>query len=153
MEAYIYEVKSAYPETTLPSDYLDIDLLFRPLAIRHADQKSSTENAPVYMYLFTWQSPVLDGMFKAFHCMDLPFVFNNIHCCEEMTGGGKEAYELADKMSHAWINFARNGNPNHENLPIWPVYSSVNGSTMIFDQTCEVKNHHDKELLTIAAAK
>lgn len=34
-----------------------------------------------------------------------------------MTGGGKEAYVLADKMSEAWIQFARTGNPNHKAYP------------------------------------
>jgi len=143
-------VKKAYPETVKPSDYIDIDFIFRPLVIKQADQKAIPGAAPVYMYLFKWQSPVLDTMFKAFHCMDLPFVFNNIKRCEEMTGGGKEAYVLADKVSEAWINFARTGNPNHNDLPTWPEYTTKNGAAMIFDNECEVKKHHDKELLTIA---
>ena len=65
------------------------------------------------MYMFTWQSPVFDGDYKTIHCMELPFVFNNIPLCKEMTGGGEEAYLLADKTSKAWINFARYGDPNH----------------------------------------
>lgn len=147
--AYLSAVKKAYPQTVEPSDYIDIDLLFRPLVIRQADQKSSRGTAPVYMYLFAWQSPVLDGAYKAYHCMDLPFVFNNIARCEEMTGGGKEAYLLADKVSGAWIEFARTGNPNHTGLPNWPTYTTQNGATMIFDNTCQVKEHFDKELLSI----
>jgi len=151
--AYLSAVKKAYPETVKPSDYIDIDLTFRPLAIKQADQQSSTGAAPVYVYLFAWQSPVLDGAYKAFHCMDLPFVFNNISRCEEMTGGGQAAYLLADKMSEAWIQFARNGNPNHKGLPRWPAYTVKTGATMIFDNNCQVKDHPDQELLVIAAAK
>jgi len=150
---YLSAVKKAYPETVKPSDYIDIDFIFRPLVIKQAKQKSALNAAPVYTYLFTWQSPVLDGVFKAFHCMDLPFVFNNIQRCEEMTGGGKEAYALADKVSEAWIQFARNGNPNHKGLPEWPAYTSENGATMIFDTDCQLKNHHDKELLVIEATR
>ena len=30
------------------------------------------------MYLFSWQSPVMDGKYKAIHCIELPFVFDNI---------------------------------------------------------------------------
>lgn len=149
--AYIAAVKKAYPETIKPSDYIDVDLLFRPFVIKQADQKAVPGAAPVYMYLFKWQSPVLDGAFKAFHCMDLPFVFDNIQRCEEMTGGGKEAYEMADKVSEAWISFARTGNPNHKGLPVWPEYTPKNGAAMLFDNKCEVKDHHDKELLAIAA--
>ena len=146
---YISAVKNAYPRTVKPSDYLDIDLLFRPLVVKQADQKSSTGAAPVYVYLFAWQSPVLDGAYKAFHCMDLPFVFDNISRCEEMTGGGEAAHLLADKMSAAWIQFARTGNPNHNGLPNWPAYSVKGGATMLFDNTCEARDHPDKELLSI----
>ena len=72
-EAYLAAVLKAYPETIKPSDYLDIDFTFRPGAIRQADQKVMPGAAPVYMYLFAWQSPVLDTAFKAMHCMELPF--------------------------------------------------------------------------------
>lgn len=149
--AYLSAVKKTYPETVEPIDYIDIDFLFRPYVIRQADQKSKTGAAPVYVYLFTWQSPVLSGAYKALHTMDLPFVFNNISRCEEMTGGGPKAYQLAARVSEAWIQFARTGNPNHKELPDWPAYTDKNGATMIFDNHCEVKNHPDKELLSIAA--
>jgi len=146
---YMAAVKNAYPETKMPSDYLDVDFIFRPFVLQQANQKSGLHAASVYTYLFTWQSPVLDGAYKAFHCMDLPFVFNNIQRCEEMTGGGKEAYVLADKISEAWVQFAKTGNPNHKGLPEWPAYTSENGSTMIFDTKCQLKNHHDEELMAL----
>ena len=85
--------------------------------------------------------------------MDLAFQFDNISRCQEMTGGGKEAYALADKISSSWISFATSGNPNIKGLPKWPAYSAANGATMIFDNKCEIKNHHDEELLKIANAK
>ncbi len=147
--AYIAAVKKAYPKPVKPVDYINIDFLFRPLAIAHANEKSMNGNTPVYMYVFNWQSPVLDGKFKAMHGMDLPFVFNNVQRCEEMTGGGKEAYLLGDKISGAWINFARTGKPYYKELPQWPLYTSQNGATMIFDKECEIKYHYDKKLLAI----
>lgn len=146
--AYMSAVKKAYPQTVEPSDYIGIDLLFRPLVIKQANAKSSLAAAPVYVYLFAWQSPVFDGAYKAFHCMELPFVFNNISRSEEMTGGGPKAYLLADKVSEAWIQFARHGNPNHNGLPGWPAYTVKNGATMIFDNECQVKDHFDQELLS-----
>lgn len=85
--------------------------------------------------------------------MELPFVFNNIARCEEMTGGGKEAYILADKMSQAWINFARTGNPNHKGLLVWQKYTPEVGATLLFDNQCVVRNHPDKELLEMLAPK
>jgi para-nitrobenzyl esterase len=150
-DAYIAAVQKAYPETKTPEDYVSIDVFFRPGTISHANLKAIEGAAPVYMYLFSWQSPVNDGKYKAMHCMELPFVFNNIDKCEEMTGGGKEAYALAEKMSSAWINFARTGNPGAKNLPNWPAYTQQNGAMMIFDNKCEVKNNPDKDLLSITA--
>lgn len=152
-EAYLAAVKKAYPETVKPSDYIDIDFNFRPLTIQQANAKAIPGAAPVYMYLFTWQSPVLDGAYKAMHCMEIPFVFDNISRCEEMTGGGKEAQALADKMSRAWIAFARTGNPNHKGLLPWPPYTTENGSTMLFDNVIKVRSNPDKELLQIATGK
>jgi para-nitrobenzyl esterase len=152
-DAFMAAVLKAYPNTVKPSDYTDLDLTFRPASIRQANLKATTGTAPVYMYLFTWQSPVNDGIYKAMHCIDLPFQFNNIQLCQQMTGGGKDAYTLAAKMSQAWINFATTGNPNAKGLPKWPAYTPENGATMIFDTTCELKNSPDKDLLEIANGK
>jgi len=153
-DAYIAAVKKAYPNTTKPADFIDIDLRGRPGAIRFANAKVTASVAPVYMYLFAWQSPVNDGTYKAMHCMEIPFVFNNISRTEEMTGGSKEAYALANKVSGAWINFARSGNPNVAGLlPAWTPYTPKNGSTMIFDNQCKLRNHFDDDLQQIAATK
>ncbi len=153
-DAYIAAVKKAYPMDTKPSDLLTVDAMFRPGAVTQANDKSALAGgAPVYMYLFTWQSPVVGGKYKAVHCMEIPFVFNNIARCEEMTGGQKDAYVLADKMSQAWINFAKTGNPNHAGLPTWAAYNAQNTATMHFDNTCVVKPQMDKELFQLLAPK
>ncbi len=152
-DAYIAAVKKAYPNDTKPTDLIDVDAMFRPGAVAQANQKSAISGgAPVYMYLFTYQSPVLDGKYKAIHCIEIPFAFNNIARCEEMTGGTKEAYALAEKVSGAWINFVRNGNPNHKGLPNWDAYTAANTATMHFDNKCELKPQLDKELFEIVAA-
>ena len=147
-DTYVSLAREAYPNAKLPSDLMDIDQIFRPGTIFQANLKSGVVGgAPVYSYLFAWQSPIMDGKYKAIHCMELPFVFNNIERCKNMTGGTEEAQLLADKVSQAWINFARHGNPNHSGIPNWPVYSESNGTTMIFDQECIVRHHHDKKLM------
>jgi para-nitrobenzyl esterase len=149
-DAYIAAVRKAYPNDTKPNDLADIDMFFRPGTVAQANARSA--NAPVYVYMFTWQSPVMDGTYKAIHCIEIPFAMNNISRCEEMTGGGKDAYALSEKMSTSWINFARTGNPGHKGLPTWPRYTQAGGATMMFDNTCTVRNHPDKEILDIVMA-
>lgn len=138
----------AYPGYK-PVDLFDVDLTFRPGVVQQATLKAAQQEAPVYIYMFSWESPVLDGAFRSSHCMELPFVFDNIYRSRGMTGGGEEAHALADKMSRSWINFARIGNPNVDGLPEWKPYAPDEGATMFFDNTCEVKYNHDKELLDI----
>ncbi len=149
-DAYVNAAKKAYPGYKMPSDLMDVDMTFRPGAVIQANKKSALNGgAKTYMYLFTWQSPVMDGKYKAIHCGELPFVFYNTNKCEGMTGGTPEAFELSKKVAAAWISFAKTGNPNHAGLPAWPAYSEQNGSAMIIDNQCEVRNRHDGELLSL----
>lgn len=138
--------KDTYPGYE-PKDLIDTDFIFRPNAVELANIKFRQGGAPVYTYLFAWESPVMDGILRSTHCMEIPFVFNNADVHASMTGGSEEAVALADIMSQAWINFARRGNPNTEELPQWPAYDNSDGATMFFDNTCEVKYNHDKELI------
>ena len=145
-EEFLLLFEKTYPDYQ-PKDLIDTDFTFRPSAIEQAMIKARQGGAPVYTYMFTWESPVLDGILRSTHCMEIPFVFNNADIHASMTGGGKDALELAEKMSQAWINFARTGDPNTEDLPQWPAYNCSEGAAMIFNDDCEVRYNHDKELI------
>jgi len=115
-------------------------------AIKQAQLKSALGGAPAYMYLFAWQTPVLDGRLLALHQSEIPFVFDNTDGCASMTGGGPEPRALAAKVCDAWINFARHGNPSHPGLPDWPAFTKDNGATMVFDSACRLQSYPDREL-------
>jgi para-nitrobenzyl esterase len=115
----------------------------RQNAVVQAELKAAQNAAPAYLYLFAWQTPVLDGRPRAFHCSELAFVFDNIDRCVNMTSGGADARALAARMSEAWIAFARKGDPNHAGLPKWPTFTADKGATMVFDNKCEVKSDPD----------
>lgn len=145
---FVAAVKSAYPETNVPSDLIDVDVMFRMGAVAQADTKAKLPGgAPVYMYLFTWQSPVMGGKYKAIHCVEVPFAFNTIDRARNMTGATPEAHALAAYVSQAWINFARFGNPTQAGLPTWEAYTPEKGATMMLDNKIELRFHPDKVFL------
>ncbi|MCY3857687.1 MAG: carboxylesterase family protein [Gammaproteobacteria bacterium] len=151
-DEYMEAMQTAYPETVKASDYLDIDLGFRRGVVRDATALAEGGHENVYVYLFAWESPVNDGGLKSMHCMELPFVFDNIEHGKEITGGSKDARVLAETVSGAWTNFARHGNPAADGLPTWPAYTVEGGETMIINDVSRVGRHHDAALLKLARA-
>ncbi|MBQ3446323.1 MAG: carboxylesterase family protein, partial [Synergistaceae bacterium] len=134
LKAYPYKKKA---------DALYVDSWLRTRAKKVAALKADQNAAPVFTYVFTWETPIMGGYGMAYHCSELPFVFNNIALSEMATGGGERAQALADKMSQAWIDFARTGNPG------WEAYTRENGATMLFDDEPTLTYHHDDVLMNI----
>ena len=123
-------------------------------AVTQCERKAAQGGAPAYLYWFQWKTPVLDARPRAFHCAEISFAFDNQSRAENMTGNGPEAQALATKVSAAWVNFARKGDPNHAGLPAWPEFSADKCPTMIFDNTCAAKENPDTlERKAIDAAK
>jgi para-nitrobenzyl esterase len=87
---------------------------------------------------------MLDGRPGAFHSCEIAFVFDNASRCINYTGASVEALRPSARVSQAWINFARYGNPNHSDLPKWPAFQEAK-ETMIFDNTCLVRNDPEGE--------
>jgi para-nitrobenzyl esterase len=118
-------------------DYSPGDLLIRIMsdgarmsAINLAEAHIKGGGAPTYMYLFTWESPVLPQV-KAGHSIDCTFYFDNTDSVE-IAKGNAEARALAKGTSTAWANFARNAKPSAPTLPAWPQYTLDKRETMIF---------------------
>ena len=120
-------------------DQIMTQFVFTSPAINLAEcqLKSST---PVWMYQFHWETPILNGLLKSCHALEIPFVWNTLHHSgtEKLTGTSSDRQKLADHMHRAWIAFARNGNPNTEGVPHWPQYEWTNRSTMVFDNESRV---------------
>ena len=150
-EQYIETFAKAYPDYR-PCDLLDVEPEFRANSVLQARTQAALHGAPVYNFLFCWESPILDGRHRASHCMDIPFVFHNIHLAREITGGVDSAYELSDIMSRSWIAFAKTGNPNVEGLPEWEPFTEERKGVMIFDNECRMSYGHDAEWLKVVTA-
>jgi para-nitrobenzyl esterase len=126
---------------------------FRSGTDTQAERKAALGKAPVYMYRFQWYSPVSGGRLRAMHCMDIPFVFETVDLSTSVVGDGADRYALADRMSSAWVAFARTGNPNHKGLPKWQPFTGEQRATMIFNNECRAVNDpYREERLAIAAS-
>jgi para-nitrobenzyl esterase len=117
---------------------------FRIGSIRLAERKLAGGGGPVFMYRFDFTTPVLDGRLGAPHALDIAFCFDNL-AKTRLHGGRPEAPPLAERVSEAWLAFARTGDPNHANLPPWPPYDTARRATMLFDVDCRVAHDPDGE--------
>jgi len=132
-ESIINAYKKNRPEATPWDLYIGIRSEDRRLGcIKLVESKLAGGNAPVYMYLFTWESDYKGYLFKAAHALEIPFAFDNVDAIP-LTGERPDRYELAALMSEAWIAFARNGDPSHSKIPKWTPYTMDNRATMIID--------------------
>ncbi len=134
--------KRAFPRSSPGDLFASIsgDSMMRMHSITLAERKHAQGAAPVYMYLFTWETPALQGRLKSCHALEIPFVFDNIARGGNFTANRPECQELADQMSEAWLAFARDGVPTHQDLPAWPAYTPTERATMIFDIPSRVEN-------------
>jgi para-nitrobenzyl esterase len=139
--------RKARPKAT-PSDLFFVitsDLRIRRGALLQAERKIALGGAPVYMYFFAWKAPIDGGKWRSPHTIELPFVFETYDKAT-VTGTGPERKTLGQSVSGAWAAFARNGNPNHKDLPHWTPYTLSERATMIFDSECKLINdpNHDE---------
>ena len=126
---------------------------FRAQVDAQAERKSA-QSAPVYLYRFDYYSPVREGRLKAMHCMEIPFVFDNIEAGKVYTGDGPVAQRIADQMSAAWVAFARTGNPSHKGIPTWAAFNVTTRPTMVFaPETKLVNDPGREERLALAALR
>ncbi len=132
-----------------PSKIYFLITAFPTAAITQAERKVALGKAPVYMYLFTWETPVEGGKRHSPHTVELPFVFNNVVEQPEEVGTGPELQPLAEKVSGAWTAFARTGNPSVAGTPKWLAYTANERATMIINNEWKLVNdpRHDARLI------
>jgi para-nitrobenzyl esterase len=104
-----------------------------------AERRAALAKGAVYLYYFRWETPLDGGRLKSPHTIEIPFVFDNV-ATSRMTAGAPDAPALADKVSDAWVAFARTGDPNTPKLPHWPAFDQGTRPTMVFDNVSAVES-------------
>ncbi|XP_024606350.1 liver carboxylesterase 1-like, partial [Neophocaena asiaeorientalis asiaeorientalis] len=103
--------------------------------------------APTYMYEFQYRpsfssemkpkTVIGDHGDELFSVFGAPFLKD---------GASEEETNLSKMVMKFWANFARNGNPNGEGLPPWPVYDQKEGYLQIGVTTQAAEKLKDKEV-------
>jgi para-nitrobenzyl esterase len=144
----VAEFKKVQPQKKI-QDVLFLDTTFRPGAKMVLARKLENAKAPVFNYIFAYEYPI-DGGITSFHCSEIAFAFHalsepHIHLA---TGATPAGLALQDKVSQAWVNFARTGNPSQPGLS-WEPYTVEGKQTMVFDTVSEVRRLDDDKLLSL----
>ena len=91
--------------------------------IRYVTRQNETHGGESYLYHFSRVPPSNKQTIGAFHAAEIPFIFGSY---DKTIGYSKEDIKLAELMQDYWVNFAKNGNPNGDNLPQWPLHKNRN---------------------------
>ena len=91
--------------------------------IRYVTRQNEIHGGESYLYHFSRVPPSNKQTIGPFHAAEIPFVFGSY---EKTIGYSKEDIKLAELMQNYWVNFAKNGNPNGDNLPEWPLHKNIN---------------------------
>lgn len=95
----------------------------------------------MWLYSFDWETPVFRGKLKAYHALDVPFVFETIDAVGA-TDRGTPAHELAGRLSSTWAAFARSGKPDNPRVARWPNYTLAECATLISDRELSVAHDY-----------
>jgi para-nitrobenzyl esterase len=141
------QYRQQWPEVTAGELFLLIEAGsgFRRSAIEFADAKQGSGPASVFMYVLEWRSKARNGMVMASHGLEVPLTMDNTEHSGPWTADYPESRGVAAAMSEAWLAFARNGDPNHADLPRWPAYKIDSRSTMLFNVVSRIANDPYRE--------
>lgn len=100
--------------------------------------QAGTGSSPVYLYSFERAPPGRNSsLYGAYHTSDIVYAFDNLQATDRPWTDVDS--RIAEAMSGAWVRFAKTGNPNGANLPLWPAYDPKRDLVMVFDERIEVR--------------
>lgn len=124
-------------------------------SITIAERKLAQHGAPVYTYVFTYESqhivPGTQHKVGAAHALEIAYKFDLIRPSGKTSDGdsqqtatrtmmdtGPDSLRTAENMSQMWSTFARTGKPGAKGQPDWPAYDTNRRATMLINAECKV---------------
>jgi len=132
------EVAACYPPGTDLDCHLAMETDYRYAVPAAALAEAQLAHAPVWMYRFTWPTPVAGGLLGACHALEVPFVFDTGHACPDLVGSDPPR-RVVDAVHGAWVAFARAGDPG------WAAYDATRRPVMELGAVCGVVEDPDRE--------
>jgi para-nitrobenzyl esterase len=144
------EVAAAYtamrPDATELDRHLAMETDYRYAVPAVSLAEAQRRHARVWVYRFSWPTPVDGGRLGACHALEVPFVFGTQGDATVLVGDDPPD-EVAARIHGAWIRFARSGDPGGD----WPEYDTDRRAVMDFGLTARVvedPQRHRRELWT-----
>ena len=93
----------------------------------------SEKSYPAYVYLYSYVAEAMKSRMRygASHASEIPYVFNTLSVRNGASVSNKDQI-VASMLNTYWANFAKTGNPNDKDLPIWPIHQKEKGGIMEF---------------------
>jgi para-nitrobenzyl esterase len=131
---------------TTPSELLasiSTDYMYRRNTTRVAALQASAAKAPVYAYVFDWQTPVLNGVLRSPHTLEVPFAFGTTQAAAAIVGDGPDLPKLVRETMSRWTSFAHGGVPAAPGGAAWAPYDATGRSTMMLDLESHLASNPD----------
>lgn len=95
----------------------------------------ASKSIPVYTYLFSYVPQSMKDRMKygAAHGSEIPFVFGNLIERNGVSFDEKDK-EVSKMLNAYWVNFAKTGNPNGKDLPLWSLYDKTKNEIFELNQ-------------------
>jgi len=94
--------------------------------------------------------PARGGELGAPHTAEIPYAFDSLAHAEPLIGAVTPREQaLADKVSLAWTNFAKTGNPSNKLMGTWKPYNAKERPIMVIDDEPKLVNDplHDSRVI------
>ena len=86
----------------------------------------SSKGTKVYRYQFTKEN----GYHETYHSGEMIYAYGNLGLSTRQFAYDESDYALQETMLNYWVNFAKTGNPNGVDLPLWKEYQNEGDKVM-----------------------